>query len=285
VIGAGPAGLTAALRLSEGGMPPVVLEADPVVGGISRTVERDGWRFDIGGHRFFTKVGAVEEMWFDLLPEDMMKRPRMSRIFYDGKFFDYPLRPANAFRNLGPVESVRCVLSYLWPGPPPRRRRLVRELGVGALRPAPLPHVLQDLHREGLGRAGRPDRCRLGAQRIKSLSLGVALRTALGRAPGGAPTTSLIEEFHYPRFGPGMMWEACAERASALGAQILLEHPSRPSPTRGVGRRRSTPTPTRRSPAPTWCPRCRSVSWWPPWIRRRRRASSRPPATCATATS
>src|SRR4051794_7262678 len=104
IIGAGPGGLTAALRLAERGHPAVVFEADDVVGGLSRTVERDGWRFDIGGHRFFTKVQAVEQLWFDLLPGgQLMRRPRMSRIFYDGKFYDYPLKPANALRNLGPV--------------------------------------------------------------------------------------------------------------------------------------------------------------------------------------
>ena len=229
VIGAGPAGLTAALRLAEGGAPPVVLEADDVVGGISRTVERDGWRFDIGGHRFFTKVGAVEEMWFDLLPDgEMMKRPRMSRIFYDGKFFDYPLRPANAFRNLGPVESVRCVASYLWA----RARRSDGgdsfESWVSSRFGTRLYRTFFKTYTEKVwGVPADSIAADWAAQRIKSLSLGVALRSALGRAPGGGQTTSLIEEFHYPRFGPGMMWEACAERASALGTQILFEHPVR----------------------------------------------------------
>src|SRR5581483_9942024 len=92
VVGAGPAGLTAAYQLTKHGVPAVVLEADDVVGGISRTVERDGWRFDIGGHRFFTKVRAVEELWHEILPEeDFLLRPRMSRIYYEGKFYDYPI--------------------------------------------------------------------------------------------------------------------------------------------------------------------------------------------------
>jgi protoporphyrinogen oxidase len=115
IIGAGPAGLTAAWQLAKAGRTAVVLEADSVVGGISRTVERDGWRFDIGGHRFFTKVEAVEDLWNEILgEEDFLLRPRMSRIFYRGRFFDYPLKASNALRNLGAVEALRCVGSYAW---------------------------------------------------------------------------------------------------------------------------------------------------------------------------
>ncbi|HMK97230.1 MAG TPA: FAD-dependent oxidoreductase, partial [Acidimicrobiales bacterium] len=105
VIGAGPAGLTAAYELARLGQTCTVLEADEVVGGISRTVVRDGWRFDIGGHRFFTKVKVVEDFWHEILPgEDFMLRPRLSRIYYKGKYYDYPLRPFNAVRNLGLFE-------------------------------------------------------------------------------------------------------------------------------------------------------------------------------------
>src|SRR3954470_24896394 len=116
IIGAGPAGLTAAKELAARGVTDVVIvEADDTVGGISRTVVRDGFRFDIGGHRFFTKVPAVEALWHDILPaEAMLVRPRKSRIFYNRRFYDYPLKPANALANLGPVEAVRCAGSYLW---------------------------------------------------------------------------------------------------------------------------------------------------------------------------
>src|SRR5580700_8380205 len=115
IAGAGPGGLTAAYLLTKRGAHPVVLEADDVVGGISRTVLRDGWRFDIGGHRFFTKVQAVEDLWHEILPdEDFLLRPRMSRIYYEGKFFDYPLRAFNALKNLGVLEATLCVLSYAW---------------------------------------------------------------------------------------------------------------------------------------------------------------------------
>src|SRR5579872_1687387 len=103
IVGAGPAGLTAAYQLAKMGRSSIVLEADNFVGGLSRTVEREGWRFDVGGHRFFTKVSEVQAIWEELLtPDEFPMRPRLSRIYYRGKFFDYPIRPFNALRNLGP---------------------------------------------------------------------------------------------------------------------------------------------------------------------------------------
>src|SRR5688572_11250064 len=115
VIGAGPAGPTAAYELGKRGGQATIVEADDVVGGISRTVVADGYRFDIGGHRFFTKVAEVEALWHEILPdEDFMQRPRSSRIYYQGKFFDYPLKPVKALRNLGLIEAILCALSFLW---------------------------------------------------------------------------------------------------------------------------------------------------------------------------
>src|SRR5438067_12283172 len=115
ITGAGPAGLTSAYMLMKRGQTSVVLESDDVVGGISRTVERDGWRFDIGGHRFFTKVKPVDDLWFEILGADeFLRRPRMSRIFYRGKLIDYPIKPFNALRSLGFIEALRCAASYAW---------------------------------------------------------------------------------------------------------------------------------------------------------------------------
>src|SRR5918911_2097464 len=114
IIGAGPAGLTAAYLLSKNNVPVTVLEADPVyVGGISRTATYKGFHFDIGGHRFFSKSKEVEEFWSEILPNDMLDRPRSSRIYYNGQFFSYPLKAGEALVKLGPVEATRCVLSYL----------------------------------------------------------------------------------------------------------------------------------------------------------------------------
>ncbi|HTN82005.1 MAG TPA: FAD-dependent oxidoreductase, partial [Acidimicrobiales bacterium] len=114
IIGAGPAGLTAAWELTKRGRTATILEADDVVGGISRTVERDGWRFDIGGHRFFTKVPEVEAVWHEILPdEDFLLRPRLSRIYYKNKFFEYPLRAMNVLKVVGVRESFLCGCSYI----------------------------------------------------------------------------------------------------------------------------------------------------------------------------
>src|SRR5882724_8309593 len=114
VIGAGPAGLTAALQLAELGVPVIVVEANQRVGGLAQTIEYKGFRFDIGGHRFYTKVPAVRELWRSMLGADFLTRPRLSRIFFDGKFFDYPLKPADALANLGIVRSVAILARYLW---------------------------------------------------------------------------------------------------------------------------------------------------------------------------
>ena len=164
IVGAGPAGLTAAYQLTKRGTPCTVFEADGVVGGISRTVERDGWRFDIGGHRFFTKVREVDDLWHEILgPDDFLIRPRLSRIYYDGKFFDYPIQVGNALEGARPrrVDPLRPVLP-VGADPPAEEPRLVRGLDGAALRLAPVPDVLQDLHREGLGHARRRDQGRLG---------------------------------------------------------------------------------------------------------------------------
>jgi len=114
IIGAGPAGLTAGYLLSKEDVGVVVLEADPVyVGGISRTVTYNGFHFDIGGHRFFSKSKAVEDLWTEILPNDMLVRARSSRIFYAGKFFSYPLKPFEALLKLGIIRSTLCILSWL----------------------------------------------------------------------------------------------------------------------------------------------------------------------------
>ena len=113
VIGAGPAGLTAAYLLSKAGVRTTVLEADDAVGGISRTAQYKGFRFDIGGHRFFTKIEPVQALWEELLGDEFIYVPRLSRIHYNGRFFDYPLKPANALRGLGPINALRIVLSYV----------------------------------------------------------------------------------------------------------------------------------------------------------------------------
>ncbi len=231
VIGAGPAGLTAARELVTGGDTQVtILEADSVVGGISRTVERDGWRFDIGGHRFFTKVRRVETFWHDVLPaEDFLLRPRMSRIYYGGKFYDYPIKLGNALANLGLVEAVRCALSFLWVRVrPPRDTSTLEGYIVSNYGWRLYHHFFKTYNEKVWGVSASELSADWGAQRIKGMSLWTAVwepvRSSLlgSRRSKSAQVTSLIEEFEYPKYGPGMMWEVCADQVIAGGGELRL---------------------------------------------------------------
>ncbi|MGC5013739.1 NAD(P)/FAD-dependent oxidoreductase [Streptosporangium sp. DT93] len=224
VVGAGPAGLTAAYELVRRGRPCEVFEADRVVGGISRTEERDGWRFDIGGHRFFTKVPRVEELWHELLDErDFPLRPRMSRIHYRGRFYDYPLKASNALVNLGLVEAVRCVGSYVLARVRPPADRSTFEGWVTARFGRRLYGIFFKTYTEKVwGVPADTIQADWAAQRIRDLSLGRAVADALTPGRRRREITSLIEEFRYPRLGPGMMWESCAERVRERGGAVHL---------------------------------------------------------------
>jgi len=233
VIGAGPAGLTAAYELAKSGHTCTILEADDVVGGISRTVERDGWRFDVGGHRFFTKVKPVDDLWFEILGADeFLRRPRMSRIFYKGKLYDYPLVPMNALRNLGPIEAVRCVLSYLWVRvKPPSNRHTLEGFIVSRFGRRLYRHFFETYTEKVWGVPPSELSADWGAQRIKNMSLlragldAIAPRWLKARRGKEKQVTSLIEEFNYPKYGPGQMWEKAAEIVTCGGSALLMESP------------------------------------------------------------
>jgi protoporphyrinogen oxidase len=224
VIGAGPAGLTAAYELGKAGRQATVLEADDVVGGISRTVEREGWRFDIGGHRFFTKVAPVEAFWHEVLPdEDFMLRPRKSRIYYRGQFYDYPLKASNALGNLGVVEAVRCVLSYIWARiRPPARQDMYEGWLVARFGSRLYNHFFKTYTEKVWGHPASEMPADWAAQRVKNLSLASAVINALLPRRNQKEITSLIEEFQYPRLGPGMMWERCRELVEGQGTKVMM---------------------------------------------------------------
>ncbi|HZX54963.1 MAG TPA: FAD-dependent oxidoreductase, partial [Ilumatobacteraceae bacterium] len=227
LIGAGPAGLTAALHLLDYGRRVVVVEATDTVGGISQTVEREGWRFDIGGHRFFTKAPAVQAVWHRLLDDrDFLVRPRLSRIHYDGKFFDYPLNARNALKNMGVVDAALCVGSYAWAHIRPPRDRSNFEGWVEARFGRRLYRRFFKTYTEKVW--GVPASCiqaDWAAQRIKNLSLGRAVLNAVApRRHSDQQITSLIEQFRYPRLGPGMMWTACCEAVTRGGGDVRLCH-------------------------------------------------------------
>jgi protoporphyrinogen oxidase len=229
VLGAGPAGLTAAYELGKARVASVVLEKSAFVGGLARTGNYKGFRFDIGGHRFYTKVKAVEDIWREVLSaEDFPVRQRLSRIYYDQKFFHYPLRASSMLASLGAREGLLILASYL-------RARL---------RPQAVEETFEQWVTNRFGRRlyakffktytekvwGIP--CEeitadWAAQRIRGLSLSVLVKNLLpGKLSrgdrGGAVVKTLINEFHYPRRGPGMMWEAMAARVGAQGGEVRL---------------------------------------------------------------
>jgi len=228
IIGAGPAGLTAGYLLSKDGIEATVLEADPVyVGGISRTTTYKGFHFDIGGHRFFSKSKAVEDLWTEILPNDMLVRPRSSRIFYGGKFFSYPLKPFEALLKLGIIKSVLCVVSWLKARIfPVRNPRNFEEWVSNQFGKRLFKTFFKSYTEKVWGMSCREISADWAAQRIKGLSLGSAIKNALLPQRYNGDRTkvikTLINSFRYPRRGPGMMWEACAEKTKAMGGKIEM---------------------------------------------------------------
>ena len=228
IVGAGPAGLTAAYELSRAGQPVVVLESNPeYVGGISRTVQYRGYRFDIGGHRFFSKSSDVENLWTEILGPDMLQRPRSSKIYYGGQFYSYPLKPLEALSKLGFFESALCVFSFLFARLNPKRNPrsfedwVVNQFGHRLFR------IFFKTYTEKVwGMSCQEISADWAAQRIKGLSLGSAIKNALlpqkASSDRSQVVKTLIDTFRYPRLGPGMMWEACAKKVRNMGSQVLL---------------------------------------------------------------
>jgi protoporphyrinogen oxidase len=231
IIGAGPAGLTASYLLSKAGQSALVLEKDPhYVGGISRTVSHNGFLFDIGGHRFFSKSKEVVDLWNEILPDDFIDRPRLSRIFYGGKFYSYPLKAFEALRNLGLMESMLCMASYgfakITPIENPRNfHQWVRNQFGERL----FSIFFKTYTEKVWGMSCDDISADWAAQRIKGLSLSSAVWHALTRGlkrkpvgKDGKVIKTLIDTFRYPRRGPGMLWEEAARKTVAQGGTILM---------------------------------------------------------------
>ena len=223
IIGAGPAGLTTAYELVKKDVRSLVLEADDKVGGIARTEIYKGYRFDIGGHRFFTKVGEVEQLWREILGDEFIQVPRLSRIYYQDKFFDYPLSFKNTLSNLGPFGSALILWSYI-------------KAKVQALIARPEPQTFEEWVTHCFGERlyqtffktytekvwGIPCnkiQAEWAKQRIKGMSLKAAVINLLF---GKTNAKSLIKEFDYPILGPGMMWERCQELVEKRGGEVRL---------------------------------------------------------------
>ena len=226
IIGAGPAGLSAAYELLQHGVLSEVLEADPLkVGGISRTSEYKGYRFDIGGHRFFSKNKEIEELWTLWLEDDLLKVARLSRILYRGKYFDYPLKASNAFRNLGLIETVHCLAYWLYSQWKPRRPEASFEDWVINRFGHRLYSIFFKTYTEKVwGMSCSDISADWAAQRIKNLNLFKAGLNALGlRWNKGETIKTLIDEFRYPRLGPGMMWERLASQLEKNDCPVRMD--------------------------------------------------------------
>ena len=234
IIGAGPAGLTAAYLLTQAGLSVAVIEKDPYyVGGISRTVEHEGYRFDIGGHRFFSKSQQVVDLWNELLPDDFIQRPRMSRIYYEGKFYSYPLRAFEALWNLGIVRSTLCMASFakaqLFPN---KAVKSFEDWTVNQFGHKLYSIFFKTYTEKVWGMPCDEMSADWAAQRIKGLSLwsavidGLKRSLGLNKAPNdGMQTKTLLETFRYPRLGPGMMWDAARDKVLASGkGEVLMGH-------------------------------------------------------------
>jgi protoporphyrinogen oxidase len=232
IIGAGPAGLTAGYLLSKAGINVDIFEADPIyVGGISRTVKHNGFRFDIGGHRFFSKSSEVEAFWSEILPNDMITRDRLSRIYYKKKFYNYPLEASEVVANLGKTESFLCVASYLKAKVTPRAEASNLEEWVTAKFGSRLYRTFFKSYSEKVwGKACSEISADWAAQRIKGLSLTTAALASLRPRPPVQPEgdrasqiKTLITAFRYPRLGPGMLWEVTAERIRSQGGRVMMD--------------------------------------------------------------
>ena len=225
VIGAGPAGLTAAYLLSKQGHAVTVLEGDDMVGGISRTAQYKGFRFDIGGHRFFTKITPVEALWHEILGPEFISVPRMSRIHYNGKYFDYPLKAANALGGLGIWQTILIVLSYLKARLWPSKVEENFEQWVSNRFGKRLYRIFFKTYTEKVwGIPCTEIRAEWAAQRIQGLSLAKAILSATQLNKRSTKIKSLINEFQYPRLGPGQMWEMCRDRIVEMGNEVHMRH-------------------------------------------------------------
>ncbi len=217
IIGAGPAGLTASYQLAKWSIRPVLVEKSNHVGGLARTENYKGYRFDIGGHRFFTHLEQVEKLWQEVLGEEFIKVPRLSRIYYQGRYFNYPLNISNTLANLGVVESLLILLSYFRAkGRPSPEEKTFEDWVINRFGQRLYQKFFKTYTEKVWGIPCDTIQADWAAQRIKGLSLRTVVSNALfGNNHHHAKT--LIHEFHYPIWGPGTMWQRFRELMEELG--------------------------------------------------------------------
>ncbi|HUR00291.1 MAG TPA: NAD(P)/FAD-dependent oxidoreductase [Gemmatimonadaceae bacterium] len=223
ICGGGPAGLTAAYILAQRGYAVRVLEADDVLGGISRTARYKDYRFDIGGHRFFTKITPVEQFWEEILGDQLIDVPRLSRILYNGQYFHYPLKAVNAITGLGLWEAGKIIVSYVQARISPSIREDNLEQWVSNRFGSRLYQIFFKTYTEKVwGIPCTEIRAEWAAQRIQGLSLAQAILSATSLNKRSTNIKTLINKFRYPRLGPGQMWEMCAGRIVEMGGVVSM---------------------------------------------------------------
>jgi len=221
VIGGGPAGLTAAYELTCHNYQPVVFEKYNKIGGIARTEEYKGYYFDMGGHRFFTKSSEVDQMWHDVMGKDFLRRPRLSRIYYKTKFFNYPLKLLNAVRGLGLWEGILIGVSYLrWQIFPYKQEINFEEWVTNRFGKRLFQIFFKSYTEKVWGISTSELSAEWAAQRIKDLDLKAAILSMFVKPNHTIKT--LIEEFNYPRRGPGMLWNTVKQKIEKCGGQVHL---------------------------------------------------------------
>src|SRR3989338_3883216 len=220
IIGAGPSGLAAGYCLAGKDIKPLIIEKDSQVGGLSKTIKYKGYRFDIGGHRFFTDLEEVGAFWGEILEDKLIKKTRSSRIYYKNRFFNYPLSPANTIRNVGILNALAIAASYL-------KSQYSRNKEIVTFEDYIIKHFGKRLFEiffktyteKVWGMPCTQISCDWAQQRIQGLSAISAITTTIVPGQSGSIRT-LIKEFYYPTLGPGMMYEKIAQNINDMGGKI-----------------------------------------------------------------
>lgn len=222
IMGAGPAGLTVGYELLKNGIDAVLLEADSQVGGISKTIEYKNYYFDLGGHRFFTKFDEVNELWGEVLGDSFRKTPRLSRIYYKNRFFNYPLTAMNALLGVGILDTFIILMSYFKAKVFPYNKEETFEQWVSNRFGKKLYSVFFKTYTEKVwGIPCSEIQAEWAAQRIKGLSLKTAIMNALFK-PKNTDIKTLIDEFDYPVLGPGMMYTEMKNNIEEMKGTVKL---------------------------------------------------------------
>jgi len=222
IMGAGPAGLAAGYELQKNGIHSVLLESEKQVGGISKTIQYKGYHFDLGGHRFFTKMNEVNDLWKEVLGENFRKTPRLSRIYYNNKFFNYPLTAMNALAGVGLFETFGILGSYFNSKVFPYKQEDTFEEWVSNRFGKKLYSIFFKTYTEKVwGIPCSTIQAEWAAQRIKGLSLTTAIVNAVFK-PKNSNIKTLIDQFDYPVYGPGMMYNEMRNKIENMGGDVLM---------------------------------------------------------------